>query len=100
MPHIYEYIEMSFSWENHQELKKKIKIRVGIFKIFEIRIPFYMPYWGIVVKAKMIYIIVNKLKHSDTTIVTIPSSDGDRVATTFVCSIVHALTKIDAKSIQ
>lgn len=45
------------------------------------------------------HIVVNKLKRSDTTIVTIPPSDGDRVVT-FVCSIVHAVTKIDAKSIQ
>jgi len=36
--------------------------------------------------------------HNDTTIVTIPFSDDDRIAA-FVCSIVRAVTKIDAKSI-
>lgn len=68
-------------------------------KILETRVLFYMSYWGIVIKATMTHIVVNKLKRSDTTIVTILPSNGDRVDT-FVCSIVHAVTKIDAKSIQ
>lgn len=67
-------------------------------KIFETRVLFYMPHW-IVVKITLTHIVVNKLKRSDTTIVIIPPSDGDRVVT-FVYSIVHAVTKIDAKSIQ
>jgi len=99
MPHIYIdiYIYIYIYISKYLLVERKGK-NSCVFKIFYIRIPFYMPYSGIVVKVKMIYIIVN-LKHSDTTIVTIPSSDGDRVATAFVCSIVHA-TKIDAKSIQ
>lgn len=41
----------------------------------------------------IIYIVTNKLKRNNTTIVIIWVG-------TFVCSIVYAVTKIDVKSIQ